>query len=327
MFGDSLDIEFSVVSGSREELLFECIASVYRVMAESPHAWTITVTCNSPGSDLADRVRLRFPGIRTIENEAPRGFAANHNTVLASSRARYVWLLNDDLIVLPDSVGRITEYMNAPENQRVAVVSPRLLNPDGSLQPSTYSFPTMPQIMLAYSGLRERALTDRVLRIAAPILRSRRGSSRFWAHDATVVVDTLRGACVAVRMAAAREVGPMIEVALVGGEETEWHHRFHERGWKVVFFAEASVIHYGSQTVADGSRDLYPEYLKNALYYFRMHRPPASFAIFCVSLLAMYGARIAAARVSGNSAALELAHRYAAVVRESMRRPRALAAT
>ncbi len=319
MSAKPLDIEFSVVSGSREELLLDCIASVYRVMADLPYVWTMTVTCNTPGSGLAERLRERFQDVRAIDNKVSRGFAANHNTVLTSSVARYVWLLNDDLLMLPDSVDKITEYMDASENDRVAVVSPRLLNPDGSLQPSTYSFPTMPQIFLAFSGLREHSLTDRILRTAAPIVRSRVGSSRYWAHDKTIAVDTFRGACVAVRMVAAREVGLMNEVALVGGEETEWHRRFHEHGWKVVFFAGASVIHYGSQTVGDGSRDLYSEYLKSSLHYFRLHRSTASFAVFCRALLAIYSAREASARLRGDTNALNVARRYIEVIREAMR--------
>jgi GT2 family glycosyltransferase len=291
-------------------------------MAESPYTWTVTVTCNTPGNGLSGRLRARFQHIRTIDNEVSRGFAANHNTVLASSIARFVWLLNDDLVMLPDSVDRITAYMDAPENGRVAVVSPRLLNPDGSLQPSTYSFPTMPQTLLAFSGLRENALTDRALRIAAPVLRPRKGSSRFWAHDRTLVVDTFRGACVAVRMKAVKEVGPMVEVALVGGEEVEWHRRLHARGWKAVFFADASVIHHGSQTVNDGSRNLYPEYLRSLLYYFRLNRPAASFGVFCRLLLGIYAARSALARLRGDTNAFNVARRYAEVIREAMKLPR-----
>lgn len=315
---EHLDIEFSVISGSREELLFDCIASLDEVMTTSRYKWKVTAVCNAAGTGLAQRLKERFQNLDTIENATPQGFAANHNMVLASSSARYVWLLNDDLVMLPQSVDKITEFMDDPSNARVAVVSPRLLNTDGSLQPSTYSFPSMPQIILAHSGYREHRFTDRILRLVAPILRARKGSSRFWSHDATVVVDTLRGACVAVRLAAVRDVGLMTEVSLVGAEEPEWHDRFRRHGWKVVFFADASVIHHGSQTVS-GSGNLYPEYLKGALHYFRARRSAPVFALYCATLLTMYGAKMAIARIRGDSAAFDLARRYATVAREAMR--------
>ena len=314
------DIEFSVVSGSNEEMLFGCLDSLHKTLKESQFSWSVTVTCNEAGTGLAGRVRARYPDVTVIQNEKPLGFAANHNRVLRSSHARYVWLLNDDLLILPGAIQGVTEFMDRPGSARVGVASPKLLNPDGSLQPSTYGFPSMPQILLAHSGLRELPVTDRILEIAAPYLRSREGSSRFWAHDRTVEVDTLRGACVAMRMKAVRQVGPMVEVAIVGGEETEWHRRFKEQGWKVVYFPEASVIHYGSQTVRDGSRNLYPEYLKGALYFFKTGRSSATYALFCATLLGMFGARAAYSWATRDKSGVNVAKRYAEVAWGGLRR-------
>lgn len=313
------DIEFSVVSGASEEMLFGCLESLHNSMRGSTYSWSTTVTCNAPGNGLADRVRTRFPDARIIENTEPRGFAANHNVVIGASRARYVWLLNDDLLILPDSIETVMRFLERPENARVAVVSPKLLNPDGSLQPSTYSFPSMPQTLLAHSGLRELSITDAILRRLAPVLRSASGSSRYWPHDRTVEVDTLRGACVAMRMQAVRQVGPMVEVAIVGGEETEWHRRFKENGWKVVFFPEASVIHYGSQTVRAGSRNLYPEYLKGAMYFFRTGKAQRTYPLFCAALLAMFGIRTAVAWITRNRNEMMVSRRYAAVAWDGLR--------
>ena len=275
-----MDIEFSVISGSNESMLFDCVRSLNETMRGSALAWQVTITCNPGSSGLAARLKAAFPFAAIIENASQRGFATNHNAVLARSDARYVWLLNDDLLLLPNAVRKVTEFLDRPVNLRVAVVSPRLLNPDGTLQPSTYGFPSMPQILLAHSGLRDRGFVNSSLRLAAGLVRRREGSSRFWAHDRTVEVDTLRGACVAMRMAAVRDVGLMVEIAQVGAEETEWHRRFHEHNWKVVFFPEAEVIHFGSQTVADGSRNHLPEYLKGALYFFRTGRTTLRYRAF-----------------------------------------------
>ncbi len=319
MLSQENDIEFSVVSGSNEEMLLGCIASIFETMKGSRYEWSLTVTCNATSDGLAARLRARYPKALIIDNSVSRGFAANHNRVLESSRARYVWLLNDDLVILPDAIQLLTQYLDKPENARVAVASPRLLNPDGSLQASTYGFPSMPQTLLAHSGLREMPFTDALLGRVAPILRSREGSSRFWAHDRIVEVDTLRGACVAMRMKAVRQVGLMVEVAIVGGEETEWHRRFHDHRWKVVYFPDASVIHYGSQTVGNDSRNLYPEYLKGALYFFRTGRSKGAYARFCVALLAVFGARAAVAFVTRNKQEAKVAKAYAAVAWDGLR--------
>ena len=288
-------------------------------MRGAVNEWHVTATCNNPGSILPAALTARFPGIRVIENKAPRGFAANHNVVLKSSPADYVWLLNDDLVFQADTVQRITEFMDRPANARVAVVSPRLLNTDGSLQPSTYSFPSIPQTLLSHSGLREHPVTDRVVGLLAPVLRPRTGSSRYWGHDRTIEVDTLRGACVAVRMKAVREVGPMVEVALVGAEEIEWHRRFRKGGWKVVFFADASVVHHGSQSVAHGTVHR-PEYLKGILYYFRSESSRISYGLLCASLVSMFAARLGSARLRRDSAAAQVARRCLEVCWDALTR-------
>ena len=310
-------IEFSVVSGSNEDLIVACIESLYETIPPSSYQWSVTATCNTPGTDLARRLAQKFSGIRVIQNAAPRGFAANHNTVLNESVADYVWLLNDDLVFHANTLSRVTEYMDAPENTRVAVVSPRLLNTDGSLQPSTYSFPSMPQTLLAHSGLRESPFVDRLVGAVAPLLRPRVGSSRHWDHDHTIEVDTLRGACVAVRMSAVREVGPMADVAIVGAEEIEWHRRFKAAGWKVVFLANATVTHHGSQSVEHSSSHQ-PEYLKGTLYYYRGDSPAIAYWTFSVSLLALFAARLGMAKLRGDSAAADVARRCIRVTEQGL---------
>jgi GT2 family glycosyltransferase len=314
---DVTSIEFSVVSGSNEGLIVACIDSLYETLSGASYRWSVTATCNAPGTNLGRRLERRFSGIRVIRNAAPRGYAANHNTVLRESTADYVWLLNDDIVFHADTVRRVTEFMESPENARVAVVSPRLLNTDGSLQPSTYSFPSMPQTLLAHSGIREHRVTDRLVGALAPILRRRTGSSRYWDHDKTVEVDTLRGACVAVRTKAVREVGPMAEVALVGAEEIEWHRRFKAAGWKIVFLAEASVTHHGSQSVDHGSHHQ-PEYLKGTLHYYRGGTSRAGYLLFSSALLAMFGAKLGIARLRGDAAAAEVSRRCIDVTREGL---------
>jgi GT2 family glycosyltransferase len=309
------DIEFSIVSGSNDSLLFGCLESLQSTMQGSRYSWSVTVTVNAkPG--LAARILEQFEFANIIQNETPRGFAANHNVVLKASTARYVWLLNDDLVILPGAVDRLTDFLDDPAHARVAVVSPKLLNPDRTLQPSTYGFPSMPQILLAHSGLRDSRFTNLMLRAAAPVLRSRKGSSRFWAHDKVVEVDTFRGACVAMRMNAVKEVGYMVEVALVGAEETEWHRRFHEAGWKVVFHPGAEVIHYGSQTVGGETSSLLPEYLKGALYFFRTSRSAPAYAVFRSALLAMFNAKLVAQRVARNEKGIAITRRYLEVTRD-----------
>lgn len=314
------DLEFSIVSGQNEEMLFGCLESLTKTMTRSQYSWSVTVTCDIPGSGLPGRLRVRYPAVAVFDSPKSRGLAAGHNRVLRVSRARYVWLLTDDVLLLPDAVRMVTEFMDRPGNSRVGLAGPQLLNPDGSLQPSTYRFPSMSQILLAHSGLHELPFTQSLPGRLSRIPGLGDASSRDQPHDRTVEVDTLRGACVAVRMKAARQVGPIDEIALLGCQETEWHRRFHEQGWTVIYLTEASVIHYGSQTAREGSRNVHPQYLEEALYFFRMGRGPTAYSTFCATMMAIFGLRATIASLMRDRSGASAARRNARVTWDALKR-------
>jgi len=262
-------VDVSVVTGRRPELVYECLDTLLANRNEGLAQLRLFVTVNDGNPDTASRIAHRYPQVQVILNDDPRGFAANHNRVLGESDAEYAAILNDDLVFHSTCIETCLSFMMLSENQAVAMVSPKLLNPDGSLQPSTYSFPTILQSAVAKSDVR-RTIPDWIMRPASKLLRRRKGSSRFWKHDETIDVDTFRGACVVARMSAVRAVGLMDEVALVGGEETEWHRRMKDEGWRIVFHPSASVEHVGQQSVGGNPR-LRIEYLKGALNYHAKH--------------------------------------------------------
>ena len=148
----SLDV--SVVFGANEEHIDACLASLEDARADPALTVRVTVFANDPGSSHADAIAARHPWARLVRNPHVRGFAENHNDVLRSSEADYVLVLNDDVVLRPGAVRACVEFLERPENASVASLSPRLLDPDGSLQRSTYAFPTVPRAWLSVTGLR-----------------------------------------------------------------------------------------------------------------------------------------------------------------------------
>ena len=64
------------------------------------------------------------------------------------------------------------------------------------------------------------------------------------AHDEICKVDALVGAFLMVRRKAINQVGTMDESFFLYCEEIDWCKRFWNKGWQVVFFPQAEVIHY-----------------------------------------------------------------------------------
>ena len=311
----SLDV--SVVFGANEEHIAACLGSLEDARASGLDV-RVTVFANDPTSALADALTVRYPWARMVRNTRVRGFAENHNDVLRASTADYVLVLNDDVILRPGAVRTCVDFLERPENARVASLSPRLLDPDGSLQRSTYAFPTPVRAWLSVTGLRAWLPFGALADTAARLTGRGGGRSRFWAHDRTVDVDTFRGACMFVRSAAVREVGVMDEASRIGVEEVEWHRRAIDRGWRVIFLADAEVVHYGSRTIRlDPS--LRNEYLKGFLNFFRKHRSPWVHRGFAAAAAAGLGLRAVALGVSGKGRDARVAAAGARVALQALR--------
>ena len=151
---------------------------------------TIVVDHGSTDGTL-ELVRERFPQATLIEQEN-KGLGAGFNRGMREAGdADYFLLINSDAWVVGDAVERMARFADA--NPRVAVVGPRLRNPDGSLQRSVRGFPTIWRLSTEYLFLRKIAPRSRgVQRVLRRRLRARpRARSGF--HHGGVLPRPPRG--------------------------------------------------------------------------------------------------------------------------------------
>jgi len=205
------------------------------------------------------RVREQYPDVRVIEQEN-RGLGAGWNAGIEGTTSDYVLLLNADAWLEAGALNRLVAF--AGTRPRAAVIGPRLLNPDGTLQRSVRGFPTVWRLATEYLFLRK----------LAP------GTSTFngfyaggFDHDETRDVEVVMGACMLLRRAAVDEVGLCDEDYFLFSEETDWCFRFREAGWEVVFFPGAECTHVRG---ASHSGRLYRENLRGHLLFLSKHRGP-----------------------------------------------------
>jgi N-acetylglucosaminyl-diphospho-decaprenol L-rhamnosyltransferase len=122
---------------------------------------TPTVVVDNGSSDgTVDFVRRAFPAVRVVEEEN-RGLAAGWNRGILATEADHVLVLNSDAWLVEDALARLVEA--AHRRPDAAVIGPRLLNPDGSLQRSVRGFPTVWRLATEYLYLRKLAPSSRAL--------------------------------------------------------------------------------------------------------------------------------------------------------------------
>jgi GT2 family glycosyltransferase len=224
---------------------------------ESVRGLPTVVVDNGSSDGTVAFVRERFPEARVVESEN-RGLGAGWNIGIAETESRYVLLLNADAWLVGDALRRLVTF--ADTETRAAVVGPRLLDPDGSLQRSVRGFPTLWRLATEYLFLRKLAPRTELL-------------NGFYAggfrHEETREVDFVMGACMLVRRDAIAEVGGLDEDFFLFSEETDWCYRFRQAGWTVQFFPGAECVHV--RGASHGGR-LYRENLRGHLRFLAKHR-------------------------------------------------------
>src|SRR5206468_10467933 len=88
-----------------------------------------------------------------FENARPLGYAANLNLGLAQTKGEAVIAANPDTRPEPNAVAILRAFMAA--HPRCGVAGPKLVYPDGSLQPSRRRFPTVTGTIVRRTPLRK----------------------------------------------------------------------------------------------------------------------------------------------------------------------------
>ena len=263
------NLSIVVVSYNSAIYLPECLGSIAATAGEMRPEVFVVDNKSTDGS--ASLVEDEFPWCRLIRNQENRGFAAANNQAIVQCRGRYIMLLNSDTVMLPNTLEGIVAFME--DHPRVGVVGCKLLNPDGSLQPSITTFPNPLRDAIAI-GLKETVLKNdpRTRAWLAPIARFfGLRLSRFDDHAVTKEIDYPRGACLIVRREVVDQVGLLDESYFFGIEEMDWCYRMKRGGWQVYYYPEASVIHHGHGATKQMMGKVFVQMRKGALQFYEKH--------------------------------------------------------
>ena len=222
---------------------------------------TIVVDHGSTDGTL-ELVRERFPDARLIQQEN-KGLGGGSNAGMRIASGDYFLLLNSDAWALDDGVERLAAF--ADEHPEAAVVGPRLLNPDGSLQRSVRGDPTLWRLATEYFFLRKLAPRTRALNAFY-------GAA--FDHDEVREAEFVMGSVMLVRREAADTVGLFDEDFFMFSEETDWLYRFRQAGWKVFFTPEAEFVHVGGATTRQNWGPMFREQIRGHVRFLAKHRGP-----------------------------------------------------
>ncbi len=232
-----IDISAVLVSYNTRKMTLRSLAAVRADLAgRSADVWLVD---NASVDGTAAAVAERFPDVHVVPLDRNVGFGAGNNAALGRATGRYLLLVNTDAFPAPGATAAMAAYLDA--HPAVGVVGPKLVNADGSLQPSCWRFPSPARAWL------EATWVAGLFGVDHPA-----GDYRRWPHDAERSVDWVIGACLMVRRLVVEQVGGFDEAFFMYAEETDWQRRIRDAGWDVVLLPTAVVTHLGG---ASGTAD------------------------------------------------------------------------
>jgi GT2 family glycosyltransferase len=232
----AFDCSIIIVNWNVRDLLRRCLASLPGAAGPDVRYEVIVVDNASHDGSVA-MVQAEFPAVRLLANPTNRGFSGGNNDGIRLAQGRTLLLLNPDTEMQPGSLAALLATLDAAP--QVGMVGPRLLNPDGSVQPSRRRFPTLATAWLESTPLQPHLPNH-------PLLR------RYYVadqpDDQAQDVDWITGACMLVRRDVIRQVGGFDEGYFMYSEELDVCRRIKAAGWRIVYQPAAVVVHHESRS-------------------------------------------------------------------------------
>jgi N-acetylglucosaminyl-diphospho-decaprenol L-rhamnosyltransferase len=195
------------------------------------------------------------------------GFSRGVNRAFARLQTEFVLVLNPDTRILSGAVASLEDCLD--RNQRFGLVGPKLLNPGGMLQTSSYRLPTLTQLVGHLLGLAGR--TPKWLR---DLLSHTPMVARFGQldpHDTEKEVEMVSGACFLVRREALFDAGPFDPGFFLYYEEKDLCRRLLDAGWLIGFTPAAMAEHTIAGSASGRSALARRHRALGALRYYQRH--------------------------------------------------------
>ena len=284
------DVSIILVHYRTENLLANCLERLYRGLQKSGRTHEVFVVDNGSAPEKMQPVRKSFPQAHWIANAQNKGFAKAANQGLQTAQGKYCLLLNPDCLVSQDTVGLLTAAME--ENPRVGIAGGRHVFPDGRLQPSARTFPTL------WNVFTDQLLLNKLFP-HSPLFNAYRMGG--WKHDTKREVDQLMGSCLMLRRAMLDRIGCMDERFFLYFEEVDLCRRAKEAGWKIMFFPDPrmQVLHEGGASSKQNLRDRTIHRHQSLCLWLRKYSTPPQVGLAKIFILKGLCLRLLAYALSG----------------------------
>ena len=247
----SIDLSIVIVNFNTKDYTLQCIDSIHKDPPSVNYEIILIDNASSDGS--AEFLERKYPGLSIIRSEKNVGIAGGNNLGIKAASGKFILLLNNDTIVIPRSIDRTVEFLEAiPE---AGGVGGNLINADASFQSGYYNFPTLGRLFL---------ITTKIGQLLHDYYPSNARA------DSIIEVDWMSTAFMTFRREALFGIGLVDEQYFIYSDESDLQLRMRKAGWKIYYLPDLETIHFGGRSLNPWKRRrlVYRGYL----LFFTRHR-------------------------------------------------------
>lgn len=211
----------------------------------------VIVLDNASSDGSVGMIKSDFPWVKLIASKENTGFSKGNNIAMKQAKTPFILLLNSDVYLEEESLYKALAYFRV--NLNCDVLGPRLNYATGDLQLSAGSLPNPLNIISWIFGLRG--------------FHPKNKSYFSKAHP----VGWIMGAFFMLKREVFEVTDGFDEKLFMHMEEVEWCKRIREKGFKIWYVPQVSVVHlHGASTNFDLSSSFLNE-LKGIKYFLNKH--------------------------------------------------------
>lgn len=144
-----LNLSIIIVNYNTKNLTYDCIKSVVDSAAKMKYEIIVVDNVSKDNSfSTFEKLQKLIPNLILIRNKENLGYAKANNKGIRKAKGDYILLLNSDTLVKKHTLDRLVDF--AKKTDDAGVVGARLINPDGSIQPSCFNFPSLTNTVREY---------------------------------------------------------------------------------------------------------------------------------------------------------------------------------
>jgi len=262
-----MEVRFSIgiIHRNGIEKLFNTIDSILKDITKLDEIYVVD---NHSSDDSIDKLRnlKKYKSVNIIQNQCNAGYGYACNQVMKKAKGKYFLLCNNDLIFQPGTLNKFYELLSLDDN--IGMIGPQLLS---SKRIPISSYSTNKITFFSQLDLIGRPKkTKKILKFSP--------------------VETLRGACLAVKRELVEDIGMFDDDFYFYHEDTEWCVRVNKsKKWQLMFAPEIKITHLEGASSKNVYMQSRIEFYRSRIIFWKKTQPKILFLIlFFWNFLKLY---------------------------------------